>query len=99
MDINGLPIAWDLINFGHSGVDLNVDPDGDVMSNRQEYLAGTNLNDLNSDLEITAFNASSGGTVTTVIWESVLTRNYYLQKRLSLALTSPWLDSGLGLIA
>ena len=99
MDTNGLPIAWELINFGHTGVDPNADPDGDGMNNREEYLAGTNPNDPNSDLEITAFSATVGGTNATVTWESVLTRNYYLQKRLSLDPGSPWLDSGLGLIS
>jgi hypothetical protein len=99
MDTNGLPIAWELINFGHTGVDPNADPDGDGMNNREEYLAGTNPNDPNSDLEITAFTAAPGGTNATVTWESVLTRNYHLQKRLSLDPGSPWLDSGLGLIS
>ncbi len=41
MDTNGLPVAWELLNFGHTGVDPNGDPDGDGMSNLQEYLAGT----------------------------------------------------------
>lgn len=99
MDTNGLPIAWELLNFGHTGVDPNADPDGDGMNNIQEYLAGTNPNDANSDLEITAFNSTADGTLATVTWESVLTRNYYLQKRLSLDPANPWLDSGLGLIS
>jgi hypothetical protein len=99
MDTNGLPIAWELLNFGHTGVDPNADPDGDGMNKGQEYLAGTNPNDPNSDLEITAFSAAPGGTNTTVTWESVLTRNYYLRKCLSLDPGSPWLDSGLGLIS
>jgi len=99
MDTNGLPIPWELSYFGHTGVDPNADPDGDGMSNLQEYLAGTDPNDPNSDLEITAFNAASGGTVVDVTWESVLTRNYYIQKRLSLDANSAWLDSGLGLIS
>jgi len=99
MDTNGLPIAWELLNFGHTGVDPNADPDGDGMSNRQEYLAGTNPNDPNSDLEIIALSANAGGTIATVTWESVLTRNYYLQERLSLVPNGPWFDSGLGLIS
>lgn len=99
METSGLPIAWELLNFGHTGVDPNADPDGDGMSNLQEYLAGTNPNDANSDLEITAFNSSPGGISGTVTWESVLTRNYYLQKRLSLNPASLWFDSGLGLIS
>jgi len=32
-------------------------------------------------------------------WESVLTRNYYIQKRLDLITGPNWFDSGLGLIA
>jgi len=99
MDTNGLPVAWELINFGHTGIDPNADPDGDGMSNLQEYLAGTNPNDPNSDLEITSFNALPGGTTAVVNWESVLTRQYYLQKLLSLDPSDPWFDSGLGLIS
>lgn len=99
LDTNGLPIAWELLNFSHAGVDPNADPDGDGMSNFQEYLAGTNPNDSNSDLEITAFSATLGGANATVTWESVLTRNYYLQKRLGLNPGSLWFDSGLGLIS
>jgi hypothetical protein len=97
-NMNGLPDAWQLLNFGHLGVDPNADPDGDGMSNLQEYLAGTNPNDANSDLEITSFTSSSGGTTVNLTWETVLTRCYYIQKTLDLA--SPiWVDSGLGLIA
>jgi hypothetical protein len=99
MDTNGLPIAWELQNFGVTGVDPNADPDGDGMSNLQEYLAGTNPNDPNSDLEITSFGASPGGTTANVTWESVLTRCYYIQERLNLSPGSPWFDSGLGLIS
>jgi len=47
LDSNGLPIAWEMQNFGHTGVDPNADPDHDGMSNLQEYLAGTNPNDAN----------------------------------------------------
>ncbi len=36
-DGNGLPDAWELHYFGQTGVDPNADPDGDGLSNLQEY--------------------------------------------------------------
>jgi hypothetical protein len=97
-DSNGLADAWERLNFGHLGVDPNADPDGDGMSNKQEYLAGTNPNDANSDLEITSISASTSGSTATITWESVLARSYYIQKRLDLSPSFSWTDSGLGLI-
>jgi hypothetical protein len=96
LDGNGLPIAWELQNFGQTGVDPNADPDHDGVSNLQEYLAGTDPNDVNSNLKITAF--ASHGTSAVLTWNSVPTRFYYLQKSLDLKLNI-WTDSGLGLIA
>lgn len=97
LDANGLPIAWELQNFGQTGVDPNADPDHDGMSNQQEYLAGTDPNDASSDLKITAYAFASGGTSAALTWNSVPTRFYYLQKSLNLG-TGVWTDSGLGLI-
>jgi hypothetical protein len=98
LSTNGLPIPWLLANFGTTNVDANADPDGDGMSNRQEYLAGTNPLDGNDKLQITAFAAQPGGAPATVTWQSTPTRCYLLQTTLDVA--SPnWLDSGLGLIA
>ena len=95
---NGLPIAWLLANFGTTNVNASADPDQDGMSNLQEYLAGTNPNDTNDRLLITAYSTTPGGTLATVTWKSTPTRNYFLQKTLDLASPS-WLDSGLGIIA
>jgi hypothetical protein len=36
--------GWEIKYFGHIGVDPNADPDGDGLSNYQEYSLGTNPN-------------------------------------------------------
>jgi len=95
---DGLPIPWLLTYFGTTNVNANADPDHDGMSNMQEYLAGTDPNNSNSVLHITAENFASGGTNASVTWSSVPTRLYHLQKNLNLATTN-WTDSGLGLIS
>jgi len=97
LDVNGLPIAWELTYFGHTGVDPNADPTGKGMTLGQDYQAGTNPNDPNSVLRITAESFSSGGTSAALTWTSVPTRLYYLQKTSDLS-TPVWTDSGLGLI-
>ena len=98
LDTNGLPVAWELLNFGTSGVDPNADPDHDGLSNAQEYLAGTNPNKANSALRLTAASFAPGGTNASLTWSSVPTRFYYIQKTPSLGSAS-WADSGLGLIS
>ena len=97
LDSNGLPIAWELTYFGHTGVDSNADPDGDGMSNYQEYVAGTDPTSANSDLYISAIAEASGPTVT-LTWKSTPTRLYYILRTSSLAIPV-WEDSGLGLIS
>ena len=44
-DGNGLPDWWEIQYFGTNGVDPNADPDGDGLSNLQEYQAGTDPHD------------------------------------------------------
>lgn len=95
---DGLPIAWLLTYFGTTNVNANADPDGDGMSNMQEYLSGTDPTNPNSNLRITAESFSSGGTSASLTWNSVMTRYYYILKTPSLS--SPvWTDSGLGLVS
>ncbi len=95
---DGLPIAWLLQNFGTTNVNANADPDHDGMSNMQEYLAGTDPNNPNSVLRITAESFSSGGTSAMLTWNSVPTRYYYIYETPSLSSPS-WTDSVLGLIS
>jgi hypothetical protein len=44
-DGSGLPVWWELLYFGQTGVDPNADPDNDGICNLQEYLTGTDPND------------------------------------------------------
>ncbi len=46
---NGLPNIWQMNNFGYLGVDPNGDPDGDHLSNLQEYQYGTDPNNPDTD--------------------------------------------------
>ena len=96
-DGNGLPDAWEILNFGHTGVDPNGDSDGDGVSNRQEYLAGSNPNNPSDKLAITSFSASAGAKSVTVSWQSEATRRYYIETKQDLN-SATWQDSGLGLI-
>ena len=95
---DGLPIAWLLQNFGTTNVSATADPTGKGMTVGQDYLAGTDPNNVNSLLKITGKTFSSGGTNALLTWQSVPTRYYYLQKILSLN-SNTWADSGLGLVA
>ncbi|MGZ5528549.1 MAG: thrombospondin type 3 repeat-containing protein [Limisphaerales bacterium] len=94
---NGLPTAWLLQNFGTTKIEPSADPDNDGMSNAEEYLAGTDPNDKNSSLRITAATFGSDGANPALTWTSVPSRYYYVQQELQLDLS--WFDSGLGLIS
>ena len=98
-DSDGIADAWERLKFGNlTTANGTSDFDLDGFSDRNEYLADTNPNDAASRLIITAFSPSPGGTVPSLTWSSVLTRQYRIQKSLNL---NPlvWLDSGLGLIS
>jgi len=95
---DGLPVAWLLTNFGTTNVNAGADPTGKGMTVAQDYLAGTNPNDSNSVLRITAESFASGGTNASLTWDSVPTRCYYILKTPSL-ISPSWSDSGLGLIS
>src|ERR1017187_1543590 len=81
---SGLPVAWELEYFGATNINPNADPDGDGMSNLQEYQAGTNPTDPNSRLRITAISGNSVGSTATLTWTSVPSRLYYVEERTNL---------------
>ncbi len=90
---DGLPAAWLLQNFGTTNVDANADPDHDGASNAQEYLAGTNPNDGNDFLRITAITRGSPpSTYTTLVWPGKMTRYYGVQQRATLNPSDTWFE-------
>jgi len=98
-DGDGIADAWELIYTNTlTAFTASSDTDGDGFSDKNEYLADTNPKDANSKLAITAFSTPSGGTLPSVTWQSALTRQYHIEKSLSLT-TPSWFDSGLGLIS
>jgi YD repeat-containing protein len=46
---SGLPDAWQYRYFGHLGVDPNADPDGDFLTNLQEFQRDTDPNNPDTD--------------------------------------------------
>jgi hypothetical protein len=93
---NGLPVAWLLSEFGTTNISANADPTGKGMTIAQDYVAGTNPNNVNSVLKITAESFGLGYNPS-LTWESVPTRQYYILASTNL-LTGAWVGSPLGLI-
>jgi len=91
---DGIPDAWELLNFGTTNINVNADPDHDGASNKQEYQAGTDPNDFTSVLRITAITAPSPGTSVNLTWNSVSNRLYLVQETLNLV-GAAWYDSGI----
>ena len=91
---NGLPIAWLLANFGTTIVDPNADPDGDGQSNAQEYLAGTNPNNLADVLRITRIQRGnvSDPNYVILVWPAQPTRFYGVQRRTTLTPETTWTE-------
>ena len=70
------------VNFaGNLGtMNASSDRDGDGELDIDEYLEGTNPLDPNSKLQITSFVTNSNGSSSTIIWTSVTSRKYRVQK-------------------
>ena len=74
LDGNGIPEAWEQLYFGRTGIDPSADPDGDGLSNLEEYKAGTNPNDFQSQFKVVRITPQGGGVL--VEWSSVTNRSY-----------------------
>lgn len=46
---NGIPDWWEMEHFGTIGIDPHADPDGDGLSNLEEYIHGTDPNNWDTD--------------------------------------------------
>jgi hypothetical protein len=75
----GLPDAWQIQYFGHTGIDPADDPDHDGLSNRAEFVAGTSPTDPKSQFDVLDVAADPLGGVR-VAWSSVAGRFYTLQR-------------------
>ena len=55
-DQNGLPDWWEKYYFGHTGLDPNADPDGDGLTNLEEFQLGINPTDASNANLVTSGN-------------------------------------------
>ena len=81
-DGDGLPDWWEAL-YALAG-NPDVDTDGDGLSNRKEYVAGTNPQDASSSLEFVQVIAEEPG-VALILWSSVAGKSYTLLRAPSLS--------------
>jgi hypothetical protein len=88
-DTNGLGDDWEMLYFGHLGVNPGADPDNDGMSNLQEYVAGTDPTNALSLLKLQVSKGGGGGG-TFLRFLTMSNISYTLQFRTNLN-QEPWL--------
>ena len=76
-DNDGLPDAWEIAHFGDLSRDGNGDFDHDGMTDRAEYLAGTDPKDPAAVLRIVQIEADPIGVH--VVWQTVPGKLYRVQ--------------------
>ncbi|MBI2927075.1 MAG: hypothetical protein HYY24_15375, partial [Verrucomicrobia bacterium] len=87
-DGDGLPDVWELSHaLDAQRPDASEDPDGDGVTNAQEFLAGTDPRDARSQLRLLAAPASAGGV--TLHFTAVAGRSYSVQQRAEVD-NGPW---------
>ena len=101
-DADGIPDWWMLAYFNHAtglAGDKSLpgdDPDGDGMSNLQEYLAGTDPTDANSLFRITQIKVI--GSDIAVTWLSQANKTNQLESTTALSSSTIWQSVGSPLI-
>ena len=83
-DLNGLPDWWEQEYFGQlTGTDSSADPDDDGLSNRTEWLAGTNPTNAASVLRLAVLPVTNVNSVS-LTWPSVAGKTYRLERATNL---------------
>ena len=94
-DGDGIPDAFELTWTGSlTNMNSTSDLDGDGVSDRNEYLAGTDPTNPADRLAVLSYFVGTDA----LKWASKPSRHYHIEERLSLNPSSPWVDSSLGLI-
>ncbi len=89
-DADGLPDAWEMANFGNLTPTTNEDPDGDGLTNLQEYRAGTNPKSATSLFHVT--DAAPSGNDFVIRFPSVSGKLYRIERCNDLADPGCWTD-------
>jgi YD repeat-containing protein len=89
-DGDGMDDNWEIQYFGSLARNGLGDFDGDGVSDKSEYLAGTNPTNATSFLRVTQL-AVSGQTNAVIQWSSVSNKNYRVQFKNALTATN-WTD-------
>jgi len=98
-DGDGIPDMWELQFAANLGV-LNGtgDPDGDGLTNAEEFEADTNPLNAASVLRVTSTVKPTPASATSLTWSSSPTRQYRIHATPNLNLPIVWSEVGLGLI-
>lgn len=98
-DGDGIADAWESLKFGNlAAANATTDADLDGVSDLSEYLTDTDPFDPNSNLRITSYAVSAGGSPAIATWTSRETRWYRLWRTAEVSPTL-WTQVGAGLIS